>query len=55
MGNKMHGSVINVLINMDQTRSILPHLPHDGVIIGFLNDVLNTNHLILQQLFVQIW
>jgi hypothetical protein len=33
MGNKMHGSVINVLINMDQIRSILPHLPHDGATI----------------------
>jgi hypothetical protein len=26
----MHGSVINVLKNVDQTQSILPCLPHDG-------------------------
>jgi hypothetical protein len=31
---KMHGSIINVLINVNQTQSILPYLPHDGVIIG---------------------
>jgi hypothetical protein len=31
---KMHGSVINVLANVDQTQSILPHLPHDGVTTG---------------------
>jgi hypothetical protein len=30
----MHGSVINVPTNVDQTQSILPRLPHDGVIIG---------------------
>ncbi len=29
----MHGSVINVLVNVDQTQSILPRLPHDGVTI----------------------
>ncbi len=27
----MHGYVINVLINVDQTQSILSCLPHDGV------------------------
>jgi hypothetical protein len=31
---KMHGCVINVPKNVDQTQSILPHLPHDGAIIG---------------------
>jgi hypothetical protein len=30
---KMHGNVINVPENVDQTQSILPHLPHDGAII----------------------
>jgi hypothetical protein len=30
----MHGNVINVPINVDQTQSILPHLAHDGVIIS---------------------
>jgi hypothetical protein len=30
----MHGNAINVLANVDQTQLILPHLPHDGVIIG---------------------
>jgi hypothetical protein len=29
----MHGSVINVLTNVDQIQSILPHLPHDDTII----------------------
>jgi hypothetical protein len=29
----MHGSVINVFANVDQTQSILPHLPHDGATI----------------------
>jgi hypothetical protein len=29
----MHGSVINVFINVDQIQSILPHLPHDGATI----------------------
>jgi hypothetical protein len=34
----MHGSVINVLANVDQTQSILPHLSHDDATIGvFLN------------------
>jgi hypothetical protein len=44
----MHGSVINVPTNVDQTQSILSHLPHDGATIGvcFLKDVLNTNHFI---------
>jgi hypothetical protein len=31
---KMHGSDINVLANVDQIQSILPHLPHHGVTIG---------------------
>jgi hypothetical protein len=26
----MHGSVINVPANVDQTQLILPYLPHDG-------------------------
>jgi hypothetical protein len=26
---RMHGSVINVLIHMNQTQSILPYLPHN--------------------------
>jgi hypothetical protein len=30
----MHGNVINVPTNVDQTQSILPHLPHDGATIG---------------------
>jgi hypothetical protein len=30
----MHGNVINILANVDQTQSILPHLPHDGATIG---------------------
>ncbi len=30
---KMYGSVINVPANVDQTQSILSHLPHDGVTI----------------------
>jgi hypothetical protein len=30
----MHGSVINVPSNVDQTQSILLGLPHDGAIIG---------------------
>jgi hypothetical protein len=30
----MHGNVNNVLANVDQTQSILPHLPHDGATIG---------------------
>jgi len=33
---KMHGSVINVPANVDQTQSILSHLPHDGVTIYVL-------------------
>jgi hypothetical protein len=34
----MHGNVINVLANVDQTQSTLPCLPHDGATIGvFLN------------------
>ncbi len=32
----MHGSVINVPANVDQTQSILSHLPHDGVTIYVL-------------------
>jgi hypothetical protein len=30
----MHGNVTNVLANVDQTQLILPHLPHDCVIIS---------------------
>jgi hypothetical protein len=30
----MHGNVINVLANVIQTQSILPHLPHDGAKIN---------------------
>jgi hypothetical protein len=30
----MHGSVINVLVNVDQIQLILPCLPHDRAIIG---------------------
>jgi hypothetical protein len=30
---KMHGSVINVPINVNQTQSIVQRLPHDGAII----------------------
>jgi hypothetical protein len=51
----MHGSVINVLKNVDQTQLILSHLPHDGVTSMFLkSDVLNTNHLICEEMFIQI-
>jgi hypothetical protein len=43
---KMHGSVINVLANVDHTQSILSHLPHDGATIGvFLKRCLDTNLL----------
>jgi hypothetical protein len=31
---KMHDSVINILTNVNQTQSILSHLPHDGATIG---------------------
>ncbi len=35
----MHGSVINVPIKVDQTQSIVPHLPCDCATIRcFLND-----------------
>jgi hypothetical protein len=30
----MHGNVINTFANVDQTQSILPHLPHDAATIG---------------------
>jgi len=30
----MHGNVINVLANMNETQSILQRLPHDDAIIG---------------------
>jgi hypothetical protein len=30
----MHGSVINVLANVNQTQSILPRSSHDGAIVG---------------------
>ncbi len=32
--SKMHGSVINVVTNMNEIKSILSHLPHDDTIIG---------------------
>jgi hypothetical protein len=52
----MHGIVINVLINVDQTKSILPRLPRDNVVICvFLNQHLTSNHLICQEIFFQIW
>ena len=31
---KMHRSIINVLANVNETQSILPHLPQDDSIIG---------------------
>jgi len=31
---KMHGSVVNVLANVNKIQSILPYLPHDGATIG---------------------
>jgi hypothetical protein len=46
----MHGNVINVLTNVDQIQSILPHFPHDGTTIG---DVSNTNHLIYLQNLIE--
>ncbi len=50
----MHGSVINVLKNVDQTQLILSQ-SHDGVTSMFLkSDVLNTNHLICEEMFIQI-
>jgi hypothetical protein len=53
----MHGNVINVPTNVDQTQSILPFLPHDGETLGvfFLKGVLNTNHFICQEMLIQIW
>jgi len=30
----MHGSIINVLTNMNETQTILPCLPHDDATIG---------------------
>jgi len=30
----MHGSVVNVLANVNKIQSILPYLPHDGATIG---------------------
>ncbi len=30
---KMHGNIINVPINVNQTQSIVPHLQHDGATI----------------------
>ncbi len=51
----MHGSVINVPTNVDQTQLILSHLPHDGVTsVFFKNDVMTINHLICEEMFVQI-
>ncbi len=42
----MHGSVINVPTNVDQTQSILPHLSHDGATIGvFFNQHLEYKSL----------
>jgi hypothetical protein len=52
----MHNSVINIFANVDQNPSMLPHLSHDGATIGiFLNNILNTNHFICQEMFIQIW
>jgi hypothetical protein len=33
---KLHGSIINVLANIDQTQSLLPRLPEVGTTIGIL-------------------
>jgi hypothetical protein len=33
---KLHGSIINVPTNIDQTQSLLPRLPEDGTTIGIL-------------------
>jgi hypothetical protein len=33
---KLHGSIINVPTNIDQTQSLLPRLPKDGTTIGIL-------------------
>ena len=33
---KLHGSIINVPANIDQTQSVLPRLPEDGTTIGIL-------------------
>ncbi len=52
----MHGIVINVFTNVDQTQSILPHPRHDNATICvFLNLHLTSNHLICQKIFLQIW
>ncbi len=46
----MHGSVINVPTNVDQTQSILPCLPHDGATIGvFLNQHLEYKSLYMSR------
>jgi len=53
---KMHGSVINVPTNVDQTQSILPHLPHGGVTqCVFLKQCLEYKSFICQKMFIQIW
>jgi hypothetical protein len=47
---KMHGIVINVLTNVNQTQSILPLLQHDNATICvFFNWHLISNHLIYQK------
>jgi hypothetical protein len=52
---KMHGGVINVFTNVDQTQSILPCLSHDGAIICvFLKQHLEYKSP-YQEMFVQIW
>jgi hypothetical protein len=33
---KLHGSIINIPANIDQTQSLLPRLPEDGTTIGIL-------------------
>ncbi len=42
---RMHGSVINVIANVNQTQFILSYIPYDKAIIGMffniLNDILN--------------
>jgi hypothetical protein len=51
----MHGGVINVFTNVDQTQSILPCLSHDGAIICvFLKQHLEYKSP-YQEMFVQIW
>jgi hypothetical protein len=50
---KMHGNVINVLANVDQTQSILSR--DETTICVFFKCILSTNHLICKEMFIQIW